>query len=90
MSNRYRVTITPTAVKERIQLDPTVRGRVDQALRQLIEDPKPEGVRKIAGSKNDWRIRVGDYRILYEIIEEEALITIWRIAHRRQAYRGVP
>ncbi len=86
----YRVVITPTAVKERQQIDLSVRPRLDNALRQLRDEPRPSGVRKIVGSKNSWRMRIGDYRILYEINDQEALVTVWRIAHRRQAYRDVP
>jgi mRNA interferase RelE/StbE len=50
-------------------------------------DPKPPGTRKIIGSRNDWRIKVGDYRVIYEIDEEGRAIKIMRIRHRKQAYR---
>ena len=82
----YRVTLTATAVKERKQLDSTIRNRIDDVLRNLHENPRPPGVKKLSGSKQDWRVRVGDYRILYEIDDAEGLVTIWRIAHRRHAY----
>jgi mRNA interferase RelE/StbE len=83
----YRVTMTATAVKERKRLDPTSRKRVDAALKSLLENPRPFGAKKLSGSQHDWRVRVGDYRILYEVDDEGRLITIWRIAHRREAYR---
>jgi mRNA interferase RelE/StbE len=83
----YRVTMTATAVKERKRLDATSRKRVDAALKGLLENPRPSGAKKLSGSQHDWRIRVGDYRILYEVDDEGRLITIWRIAHRREAYR---
>lgn len=83
----YQIKLTPTAIKERKRLELTVQQRVDQALLKLREEPKPPGVRKLSGSDYDWRIRVGDYRILYEIDEEESAIIVWRIAHRREAYR---
>jgi len=83
----YRVTITSTAVKERKRLDTTSRKRVDAALVNLLENPRPHGAKKLAGSQHDWRVRVGDYRILYEVDDSGRLITVWRIAHRREVYR---
>jgi mRNA interferase RelE/StbE len=83
----YRVTLTATAVKERKRIDPVIRKRIDQALIGLQSQPRPSGVKKLSGRHQDWRVRVGDYRILYEIDDDQQQITIWRIAHRREAYR---
>lgn len=83
----YRVVITPTAIKERKRLDIENRKRIDAALKRLVETARPPGAKKLTGSKNDWRIRVGNYRILYEINDTDRFITVWRIAHRREAYR---
>ena len=83
----YRVTLTATAVKERKRIDPVVRKRIDQALMELKLEPRPPGVKKLGGQYQDWRVRVGDYRILYEIDDDQRLITVWRIAHRRDVYR---
>jgi len=83
----YRIAITATAEKELKRLESIDRRRVSQALQRLADDARPTGTRKLSGSKNDWRIRVGDYRVLYEIDDEEKLVTAWRIAHRREAYR---
>ncbi|MBE2197561.1 MAG: type II toxin-antitoxin system RelE/ParE family toxin [Anaerolinea sp.] len=83
----YRVNITATAVKERKKLDATTRIRVDKALQQLLQGAYPPGAKKITGSKNDWCIRVGDYRVLYEVDDQGRIITVWRIAHRREVYR---
>ena len=47
----------------------------------------PPGCRKLAGSKNDWRIRVGDYRVVYEIADEIRVVRINRVRHRREVYR---
>jgi mRNA interferase RelE/StbE len=83
----YRVTLTATAAKERKRIDSTVRQRTDQALRGLRTEPRPSGVKNLSGKHQDWRVRVGDYRILYEIDDEQKLVTVWRIAHRREVYR---
>jgi mRNA interferase RelE/StbE len=85
--NGYRVTITATAVKERQKLDATTRQRIDKSLQGLLENARPSGAKKLSGSSHEWRIRVGDYRILYEVDDEGRLITVWRIAHRREVYR---
>jgi len=53
----------------------------------LEDEPRPHGVVKLSGTVNEWRIRIGDYRIIYEIDDEEQRVTILRIAHRRQVYR---
>jgi mRNA interferase RelE/StbE len=83
----YRVTLTVTAVKERKRIDPVVRKRIDQALISLQSEPRPSGVKKLSGLFQDWRVRVGDYRILYQIDDDQQLVTVWRIAHRRDVYR---
>jgi len=53
----------------------------------LAENPKPPGCRKLIGAENDWRIRVGDYRLIYEIDDAALVVRIWRIRHRREVYR---
>ncbi len=83
----YRVNITPTAVKERKRLDAATRKRIDNALHKLLQNARPAGAKKLSGSAYNWRIRVGDYRILYEVDDKGRLITVWRIAHRREVYR---
>jgi len=57
------------------------------ALRQLAVDPRHRGVRKLEGFENQWRVRVGEYRVLYEIADDERLVHVYRIAHRSEAYR---
>ncbi|MBI3075552.1 MAG: type II toxin-antitoxin system RelE/ParE family toxin [Deltaproteobacteria bacterium] len=53
----------------------------------LAENPRPPGCRKITGSENDWRIRIGDYRVIYEIDEKERAVKIMRVRPRREVYR---
>ena len=61
--------------------------RIIPHIKSLSEDPKPSGCRKITGSKNDWRLRVGDYRVIYEIDDQEQSVKVMRIRHRKDAYR---
>jgi len=53
----------------------------------LADNPRPYGCRKLTGSDRDWRIRVGDYRIVYEIDDQVREVRVMRIRHRREAYR---
>jgi mRNA interferase RelE/StbE len=83
----YEVRIAPTAQRQYRKLPAEVRQRVAKALAALSEEPRPSGVVKLRGSSNRWRIRIGDYRIIYRIEDEIVLVTILIIAHRREVYR---
>ena len=83
----YRVVVERSAEKDLRKLQLDVRFRVADALRSLANDPRPVGSRKLAGTKHDWRVRVGDYRIIYEIADAIRVVRIYRVRHRREAYR---
>ncbi len=61
--------------------------RIISSIKALIQEPRPVGCRKITGSKSDWRIRVGDYRVIYEIDDEGRSVRVMRVRHRREVYR---
>ena len=61
--------------------------RVVARIKALADDPRPQGCRKITGSKSDWRVRVGDYRIIYEVQDKEEVVRVMRVRHRREAYQ---
>lgn len=61
--------------------------RIHAAIRGLAADPRPRGSKKLQGYANTWRIRVGDYRVMYEIHEEIVVVLIVNIANRKDAYR---
>ncbi len=83
----YEVLLERRAEKDLKRLTRDVFERVVSRLRSLSEDPKPSGSRKITGSKNDWRVRVGEYRIIYEIDDRKKAIRVMRIRHRKEVYR---
>jgi mRNA interferase RelE/StbE len=83
----YNVLLRPAAERERRKLPPEVRPRINQALLDLEDEPRPHGVTKLSGYANRWRIRVGNYRVLYQIDDQAQEVTVLRIAHRREAYR---
>ena len=83
----YRVAVERSAEKDLRKLALDMRFRVADALRSLANDPRPVGSRKLAGTKHDWRIRVGEYRIIYEIADAAKVGRIYRLRHRREVYR---
>jgi len=83
----YAVLLEAAAELSLRRLDRSVFPRVVQALRSLASDPRPHGCRKLTGSDSDWRVRVGDFRIVYEIDDRRREVRIMRIRHRREAYR---
>ncbi|MET3904620.1 type II toxin-antitoxin system RelE/ParE family toxin [Paenarthrobacter sp. 4246] len=74
------------AAKEIRKLDAPVRRKILLAIAELEQNPRPDGVRKLSAQSNSWRIRLGDYRVLYEIHDGELVIIIFRAAHRREVY----
>jgi len=81
----YAVNIGKAAQREIRSLDQTVRTRVIKAIRTL-NNPRPAGCIKLAGSSNLWRIRIGDWRVLYEIADENKEVIIVGVRHRSRAY----
>ncbi|MBK7897060.1 MAG: type II toxin-antitoxin system RelE/ParE family toxin [Candidatus Promineifilaceae bacterium] len=62
--------------------------RLNQKILALREEPRPPGARKLQGKLEGWRVRVGDYRIVYQIDDAEQTVTIVRVRHRRDVYTG--
>lgn len=83
----YRVEFTTAAAKELRKLDPGIRRRILSGIAELERDPRAAGCKKLAGETNAWRIRVGDYRVLYDVIENILVVTVVRVAHRREVYK---
>ena len=83
----YRITFARSAEKELQRLDPPIARRVLIAIEKLASDPRPTGCIKLTGSQNEWRIRVGHWRILYTIDDRANIVDIAAIRHRSDAYR---
>ena len=83
----YEVLLERNAEKELRRLPSRLHDRVVEAIAALGTDPRPTGCRKLTGSKSDWRIRVGDYRVVYEIADSVRIIRVHRVRHRSEAYR---
>ena len=83
----FEVLLERAAEKDLRRLSEEIHDRVIEAISALASDPRPSGAKKLAGSRHDWRIRVGDYRILYEIADENRIVRIHRVRHRPEVYR---
>jgi mRNA interferase RelE/StbE len=84
----YSVIYRPSADKALKKLPEKVQKRIVTATEELGSNPHPIGSLKLAGEDNLWRIRVGDYRIVYTIENKQLIVLVVRIAHRRDVYRG--
>jgi mRNA interferase RelE/StbE len=82
----YGIEIKPSARKELEKLSDRLIGRVIARMEALAREPRPSGCKKLRGYKDVWRIRVGDYRVVYLIDDDQKIISITRIAHRSEAY----
>jgi mRNA interferase RelE/StbE len=83
----YRVFLERAAEKDLKQLSAKLHDRVISAIQALGKNPRPAGCRKLTGADNDWRIRVGDYRVVYEIADATRVVRVSRVRHRREVYR---
>ena len=82
----YELLLERTAERDLKKLTKTDFDRIIPHIKDLKETPRPIGCRKITGSKRDWRIRVGAYRIIYEVDDTEKVIRVMRVRHRKEAY----
>ena len=83
----YRVALAASAEKELHGLPAQAIVRIVTRLEGLASAPRPPGCKKLKGGDNEWRIRVGDYRVVYEINDKARTVDVTRIAHRREAYQ---
>lgn len=83
----YRITLAPAAERQLRKLDPPVRRRIQAALELLANSPRPPAAIQLVGGSGEWRVRTGDYRIVYDIDDEQLVVLVLRMAHRRDVYR---
>jgi len=83
----YKVVFKPSADKALSKLPVDIQRRIVAAVDGLAMEPRPAGVVKMAGDDNLWRVRVGEYRIVYEIHDGLLIVLVLRVAHRRDVFR---
>jgi mRNA interferase RelE/StbE len=83
----YTIILSKPAVKALRSLQSNVNSRVGAAIDSLKEEPRPAGCKKLMGQEELWRIRLGDYRIVYAVDDVIRVVDIRRIGHRGDIYR---
>lgn len=83
----YRVELTPRARRDLKSLPREVQDRLRSHIDALAQNPRPHGIKKLSGEEDTYRIRVGAYRIFYQIQDRVLLVLVVKIAPRRNAYR---
>jgi len=85
--SEYRIDVSATAERQLRKLEPEVRARIVDAIKNLAPNPRPRGSRKLRGYEDVFRIRTGMFRIIYSIEDDRLLIIILKVGHRREIYR---
>lgn len=83
----YEIRFVDSAAKEFRSLPVDMKNRIQTAVDGLVRSPRPTGVKKLRGSQGLYRIRVGEYRVVYEIDDKARLLRVTRVRHRKEAYR---
>ena len=84
----YRIEVSPAASRQLRKLDLGARRRIQAAVQLLATNPRPPGAKRLVGGDGEWRVRTGDYRIVYEIHDQVLLVLVLAIGHRRDIYRA--
>ena len=83
----YEVNVARSARKELETLPARLGDRIFRVIERLEQNPRPEGCRKIQGSSDLWRLRIGDYRVVYSVSDRTKKVDVVAVRHRRDAYR---
>lgn len=83
----YTIEFHPAAFRALERLPRDIQARIRRAIDALANDPFPPGVKKLRGPEGWYRIRVGDYRVVYDVEHHRLVVLVVRVAHRREAYR---
>jgi mRNA interferase RelE/StbE len=84
----YQISFTTSAARQLRKLDPQARRRVQAAIELLANEPRPPAAKQLVGGGGEWRVRTGDYRIVYEIHDGKLLVLVVAVGHRRDIYRA--
>lgn len=83
----YAITYAPSAAKVIRKLDKSTARRLLDAIGELAIQPRPSGCIQLKGGNGEFRIRVGDYRVIYDVEDDELVVLVLRVGHRREVYR---
>ena len=85
--SQYKVVVSKSAVKELSKQSSAINNRIIKAALNLSENPRPQGSKKLKGGSDTWRIRIGDYRMIYAIDDEILIVDIRKVGHRKDIYK---
>ncbi|HEX4101221.1 MAG: type II toxin-antitoxin system RelE/ParE family toxin [Pseudonocardiaceae bacterium] len=83
----YHVALAPAAARQLRKFEPQVRRRIQAAIELLATEPRPPASTRLVGGASEWRVRTGDYRIVYEIEDAQLLVLVLIVGHRREIYQ---
>jgi mRNA interferase RelE/StbE len=89
LAARYQISFTPRARRDLSSLPKEVQRRLDVRILALSENPRPPGSKKLSGEEDLYRIRLGDYRVIYGVYEEQLLVLVIKVGPRRDVYRSL-
>ncbi len=87
MEKRYGIRFAESAARSLRRLPAGVRDRIAVKIEALANNPYPPGTRKITGEEHSYRIRIGDYRVVYDVLEDAVVVMVLRAGHRKDVYR---
>lgn len=87
MSKEYSVIVNSNVAKQMQKIPSKTQEKIKLAIRNLANNPKPPNCKKLQGFDHTWRVRVGDYRIIYEIYDNKVQVIVIKVKHRRDVYR---
>lgn len=82
----YSILLAPPAERQLKSLTDSVQKRIVKRLKSLRENPRPQGVKRLAGEEDLYRVREGDYRIIYKIQDKELIVLVVKIGDRKEVY----
>jgi mRNA interferase RelE/StbE len=85
----YRIEFAPKAEKQFKALDRSIQRRLARRIDSLAENPHPQGSKKLTAEEDFYRLRVGDYRIVYQVRDKSLVVLVVRVGHRSDVYRGL-
>ena len=83
----YQIIFAPAVRRALAKLPQDLQGRIIRKIESLAENPRPPGVEKLSGAEDLYRVRTGEYRIVYSIEDRTVTVTIVRVGHRKDIYR---
>lgn len=83
---QYKVVVSKSAAKELSKLPKTANNKIIKSILDLADNPRPSGALKLKGQSENWRIRIGNYRVVYSIDDDIHIVDVRKVGHRKDIY----